>query len=547
MADTAATTRPRPRPKPRPTAKSSSSSAPTASSSSTSQITDASASGAGSSTSGGGIFAAGRMIEVKDTDDMFIRNKNRSNVTWAKIEAINKEATKEDKDRESTDSEDENESPRSRHKRKKKDSSVPKWQRSEELVRMLSVEAESSDSDIEVTGSGHGSREHSTAATPRKRKRVRSKSLTPPPVPLAQIQNARQIVRDKLGTRHHSPNRSVDVDDMYLDDDPADNFVLQPELSALAKKIAANNRATTPGFDSGFSHTPTPAPGHSTSTDGVLVITVKYISHPLRPVTRVKQSQVYKINMGDTFRDLYDAVAEDMGVKSSNLIMTHNGRRFYPFVTPHTLRIFTDSVNMDAYEKETFEYMRTNPMTMDLPVPPTFQPAYSQPRTPSQLQPPGEVLDLDSDNDSDRGASTPVARAASISDDDEGPSNHTQSNAQEDLSESEGPSATKEKDTSPSFKLVCRAVLPNSAPGAPPASFTLAVRQSTTCAAIVKGFLKKAGLENEPCYADLFGNAAAAEPEPGPGARRGCCCCCDAFKGCSKGTSTGCRWREDGW
>lgn len=50
----------------------------------------------------------------------------------------------------------------------------------------------------------------------------------------------------------------------------------------------------------------------------------------------------------DTFRDLFEGVAEDGGILSSNLIMTYQGKRIFPSVTPEILRIWTDSVDLGA-------------------------------------------------------------------------------------------------------------------------------------------------------------------------------------------------------
>lgn len=50
----------------------------------------------------------------------------------------------------------------------------------------------------------------------------------------------------------------------------------------------------------------------------------------------------------DTFRDLFEAVAEEGAVLSANLIMTYQNKRIFPSVTPEILRIWTDSIELGA-------------------------------------------------------------------------------------------------------------------------------------------------------------------------------------------------------
>jgi hypothetical protein len=48
----------------------------------------------------------------------------------------------------------------------------------------------------------------------------------------------------------------------------------------------------------------------------------------------------------DNFRDLFEATAEDANVLVPNLIMTYQGKRFFPSVTPQTLKIWTDNAEL---------------------------------------------------------------------------------------------------------------------------------------------------------------------------------------------------------
>jgi hypothetical protein len=45
----------------------------------------------------------------------------------------------------------------------------------------------------------------------------------------------------------------------------------------------------------------------------------------------------------DNFRDLFEETADSAGILSDNLIMRYNGKRFYPSVTPVTLKIFSEA------------------------------------------------------------------------------------------------------------------------------------------------------------------------------------------------------------
>jgi len=89
-----------------------------------------------------------------------------------------------------------------------------------------------------------------------------------------------------------------------------------------------------------------------------LLLIVKWHPHPLATNATQEEWQ-YKVDkvsdfdfryhfglnfafQTDTFRDLFDAVAEDAGVPQANVILTYQGKRFYPSVTPRILKIWTD-------------------------------------------------------------------------------------------------------------------------------------------------------------------------------------------------------------
>ncbi|KDR82499.1 hypothetical protein GALMADRAFT_237823 [Galerina marginata CBS 339.88] len=443
------TNRPRPRPRPRPIARTPSNAEPSATpgaSSSSSTSIPVLSSNPGKR----------RVIEVQDTDEMFMRNKNRSYQTWQKLEQINKETTKQDKDASGDSDNAASPSKNRKHKKNKQEANhVPSWQKTKELTRMLSVDL-SDDSDIEFTGL---STPNSKLNGKRKRQRSRSRSITPPPaLPLHQIQNAKNVVRQTLKAAVRAPSPTFDPDES------TDTIIFQPELNAIAKGIKAQ------------SHARSSLPPEATAEDHV-ILNVTWHPHPLKTGAQ-KQKWQYKIDRTDAFRDLFEATAEDAEIPSANLIMAYQGKRFFPSVTPQTLKIWAETAELDAYEKTAYEYIHRNPI-------PTRHTASRAAGLSNSNA--GGVIDVDSDGDNgdsdlDRGAASPPA--------------YTQTQESDAESESEG-----EK-----FKLILRS-------GLTPKDITLTVRPTTKCGAIVKAFLKKAGLADK--YPEVFADATSAPKKGG--------------------------------
>ncbi|KAJ3513491.1 hypothetical protein NLJ89_g2912 [Agrocybe chaxingu] len=447
MADSI-TARPRPRPRPRPVAKASSS---------TNVVQSATPATAGAGSSTNAITApTGRVIMVEDTDEMFMRNRNRTEKTWQKLEQLNKKIKVKD---DTTDSDDDERSPRRKQKKQRREpSAVPQWQKSKNIARMLSQDlSESSDDEVEITG------ESSTPNGKRfgkRKRRSRSRSITPPPaLPQHQIQSAKDLVRRTLQAAARPPSPTViDLDP----DESTDTFILQPELNALAQEIAEQARRAS-----------SQAP-EVTSGDEV-VITVKWQPHPLDTNGR-KEEWKYQMERTDNFRDLFEATAEDAGILSTNLIMTYQRSRIFPSVTPQTLRIWADSAEFMAYEKTAFDYIQRNnvparPQNVD-PIPSTSN----------------DTVEIGSDSDSD------VQELPA----DSQLTQPVQSQQQESESEAE------EADQGEKFKLILRSGITSGK------DITLVVRPTTKCGAIVKAFLKKAGLAEQ--YPEVFTDAVAPAP-----------------------------------
>ncbi|KAF8158052.1 hypothetical protein B0H34DRAFT_707321 [Crassisporium funariophilum] len=452
MADTA---RPRPRPRPKPIAKKPV--APNASS-------DATPGASGSSGSGIPLSSqTRRVIDVQDTDEMFIRNRNRKAEHWRKMEQINRgaysfsclgvgmyaewvwvEVVKVVNEDESDSDNNNGRSPRRKNKRKKSDpSAAPLWHQGKELKRMLSeaLSDSDSDSDLEIIDNNDGS---SPPTGKRKRKlkqRSRSRSITPPPaLPQHQIQNAKNVVRQTLASAPRAPSPTL-----FDPDDSTDTIILQPELTAIAQEIASHSQYTyTPSHLSASKTTHEEEDG---SEDHV-VLDVKWQRHPL-DLDGMEDEWQYKINRKDNFRDLYEAVAEDANVMTDSLVLTYKGKRFFPSVTPHTLNIWTDSAQFVACIKTTYDYIRAHPTSIKHP---PFSHSASTP-APDHASPPPETQtqpdsDAESESDSDK------------------------------------------------FKLVLRSAATGTK------EITLTVRPTTKCGAIVRAFLKKAGLADQ--YPGVF-------------------------------------------
>ncbi|KAF9483418.1 hypothetical protein BDN70DRAFT_891816 [Pholiota conissans] len=389
-----------------------------------------------------------RVIEVKDTDEMFMRNRNRSIQTWHKLDEMDRAATKPEKD--GSDSEDEDNSPRkSKHKRKKREiSAVPAWQMSQNLTRLLSHDLSSdseSDDGIEIVGTS------STPSGKRKRKqRSRSRSITPPPaLPEYQVQAAKNVVRQTLNAaipRAASPT--------YFDpDESTDTIVFQPELDALAHEIEINAQRES-----------SQAPEVTDAQDHV-VLTVHWHPHPL-DLNSQKAEWQYRIDRSDQLRDLFDAAADDANILANNLVMTYQGKRVFPSVTPAFLKIYGDTAELAAYEKQAYDYIQKNPI---------FLQSNPTPASPvhHQVDHDDGTIEIQSDEEAENNDYVP----------------QTQTQDSEAESEAEGET----------FKLILRS--PDNK------NITLTVRPTTKCGAIIKAFLKKLGVEEQ--YPEVFADGQA--------------------------------------
>ncbi|KAG6377124.1 hypothetical protein JVT61DRAFT_1175 [Boletus reticuloceps] len=160
-------------------------------------------------------------------------------------------------------------------------------------------------------------------------------------------------------------------------------------------------------------------------------IKVRWRPHPLNPSAQ-EQCWTFIVGRHDTLRELFDEVADLAGVMADQLVINHDHRRVFASGTPHSLHIWAEG-DMEACDKHTAEYIRESKR---LPSPSRHD---STPRRSPSTVP---QSDVESDSGSIGDTIKLVLRSA----------------------------ATKDK------------------------TFPLTVRSTTTSGAIVKAFLKAAGL-----------------------------------------------------
>ncbi|KAK0464330.1 uncharacterized protein EV420DRAFT_1037191 [Desarmillaria tabescens] len=381
-------------------------------------------------------------LVVKDSDEMFMRNRSRDKDAWRKLEQKNKE--KKARSRSPGSDQDEDASPQRRRQKKKANNDVPSWQRNKNLLRLLSEDASDGDADLDDDSAMHGA-ENTPGKLKRKREsrqRSWSRSITPPPaIPIQQLQNARNVIRQALAPIPRPASPTLSDDDL---DTSADNDItLDPELASIARRSKASFSASQI------------IPEDSGASD-IIEISVRWQPHPENPGALSNVVEVFKMNRSETFRELFEAVAEIQNLLTDNLIMTYQNRRFFPSVTPHTLGIWS-SAEFVACSKKTYEYMRSS--------------KYRAPKLPP-VDP--DVIVITSDTD---------GGVNITSDDDDEPDTFF-------TAPPAVPDTDKEEDDGEKLKLTLRSNKTTQ-------DIVLVVRPTTTCGAIVRAFLKKAGLADE--------------------------------------------------
>ncbi|KAG9315746.1 hypothetical protein JVU11DRAFT_3394 [Chiua virens] len=354
---------------------------------------------------------------VVDEDDLFRKNKGRTAQHWKQLEQSAAKATPfvvSDDDWGIDDSTDAISSQSRKKKKPIKQTHRPRWQDTN-VNKILP----SDDEDDEVQIIEHTAK-NPESASPKKRKRdrSRSKSITPPPaLPDDQRAKAMYIVRQALAVQPRPPSPTFNVDDS------TDTIELDPELARIAEEVRQRVKRT---------HIDPERAGGPEFVD----INVQWRPHP-RNTSAQEQCWTFKIRRHDTFRELFDEVADLAGVMADQLIVNHNHRRVFASGTPHSLHMWAEG-ELEACDKHTAEYLRAQQCNRgSSPYPGDSFPRRSLSATPQ-------------------------------SDD-----------------ESDAESESAERDT---IKLVLRSAATKDM------TFPLTVRSTTTCGAIVEAFLKTAGL-----------------------------------------------------
>ncbi|KAF4590037.1 hypothetical protein EYR40_009568 [Pleurotus pulmonarius] len=185
---------------------------------------------------------------------------------------------------------------------------------------------------------------------------------------------------------------------------------------------------------------------------GSILISVRWTPHPLNASGKA-ENWAFKMNRDDTFHVLFDSVADSANVLVDSLRVSYKGVRLFASVTADALEMPPEA-ELVACDRATFEYLRNQ----SLP---------------------------------------------SLGGDVNAPMDEEESTAAADKSnESDAESEASQSDT---FKLIIRSKLTKDK------DITLTVRPTTKCGAIVKAFLKKAGLSEQ--YPSAGEVGAPAKPQ----------------------------------
>ncbi|KAH9889910.1 hypothetical protein C8Q73DRAFT_793280 [Cubamyces lactineus] len=386
------------------------------------------------------------LSSIDEEDALFLRNQTRTAQGWKRINKLAEE--KENKKRkvshsDNSDSEREvGSSPRTRGRKAKRktdqQSTLPDWTRKkpEELIEI----SDSEDDDIlapkakQPLVAGGG---ESSSQSNGKRARSRSRSITPPPA-LSQyaLERAQAAIRQFVGSVQRAPSPTD------IADESVDTVVLDAELASIAQRVKSQT--------SRLEGTPVPEGGGPE----VVNLKITWRPHPLDPHRRPEVWTMQQ-KRHQNFHQLSAEIADLASIREENLVLSLNGKRVFPSSTPHSVDIWAEA-ELEACEKETFHYLQENKrMRSESVAPPEpLQQGILSRRSPSRAPSITELSDSGDDN--------------------------------------AGP-GSDDKDDAPSdvFQLVVRSERTKGK------DITLRVRPTTKCGAIVRAFLKKAGLESE--------------------------------------------------
>ncbi|KAI1794969.1 hypothetical protein LXA43DRAFT_995081 [Ganoderma leucocontextum] len=376
-------------------------------------------------------------LSLEDEDALFLRNQSRSAQAWKELSKITdeKKTVKKRKSGSSDYSGSENGTPKARARKKQPQ------RKNDTLLDWTKKRANeiviSSDSDDDIILTRIKKKPAGNGdeeSSPIPE--ARSRSLTPPPVldPFMKIR-ARQAVQRLVGVQPRAPSPTEGADESM------DTIVLDPELASIAQRIhkEAEMRGGTPVADQGGPEQ--------------VQIKVLWKPHPLNPDGK---SETWGIEQKrhDNFYRLFDEVADLASVRVENLVICYDGKRVFPSSSPHSVKIWA-TATFEAYDKITYQYLQENKRGRSMSLPPG-------PSDPGQLS----------------------SRARS-------PSLTIMESEFETHKSASLPSQDQEQEESQTFKLIVRSERTKDK------DIALTVRPTTKCGAIVRAFLKKAGLEAE--------------------------------------------------
>ncbi|KAH9841722.1 uncharacterized protein C8Q71DRAFT_345732 [Rhodofomes roseus] len=396
-------------------------------------------------------------VNAEDEDSLFLRNRNRTAQAWKKLNKVAEaqEAKQQVIEISDDDNEGVNATPRRRKKHNKKpehDEALPSWTRmpAKEITLISSDEDEILDL-IQPALKGKRRREpERDERRDAKRSRSRSKSITPPPaVPEHARQHAREAIRQIMGS---VPRLAAPIE---IVEDSLDNIELDPELASIAQemKSSAAERAREGSAAPDIGGPP------------IVTIRVKWVPHPKNPVAR-QQIWGFKVKRHDSFHALTEEVADLAEVITDNVILSYDDKRVFPSATPHSIGLWAEA-ELEVCDRITYEYLQEARRQRSMSVQPHD---HYQTGSPSGNRSPSVILEELSPE--------PEPEAGSYS-------------------------TAGEDEEDDKFRLTLRSGKTK--------DITLTVRPSTTCEAIVKGFLKKAGL------ADLYPNIGGPVGKKGKG------------------------------
>ncbi|KAI0647844.1 hypothetical protein C8Q79DRAFT_952190 [Trametes meyenii] len=431
--------RPKPRPRPRPRAPPATATL----------STDVPPSSPGPSSAAAGTPPphaplATQVLSVEDEDAMFMRNRTRDAQGWKRINKLAEEPEKRKRKKSAPDSSDsEHESgssPRARgrkpRKRSGKQDTLPDWtRRPEDIIEILS----DSDDDIFAPKENKPLVDaESPSKLKGKRPRSRSRSLTPPPaLPQFLIDRAQNAINEFMGTvREPSPTD--------FGNESIDTIVQDPELASIARRVKSQAHR--------FESSPAPEGGGPENVK----LKILWKPHPLATDVR-PQVWSFEQKRHDSFHALCADIADMICIRRENLILSYDDKRVFPSSSPHSIGIWAEA-ELEACDKTTYHYLQENRRMRSESIAPPILP--------------------DSKDVSHRSPSRPHSPSATELSDDDGAAS--------------SPPSPKQQDDKPSDAFHIKVLS-----GRTTGEITLLVRPTTKCGAIVRAFLKKAGLEAE--------------------------------------------------